>query len=257
MNYEELYNELQKLEKDLKDKQAAGQKYYKNAVKDTEKGDIKTLLKDLNTLSETLAAQTAIVENLKGKVENFDAYAYFQGGDFAEQLLGLCHEKSIDIQGGYPVYEVFPFRLRIDEGNQDVYLNRKRMQCIRPSELVGLVKRERDRMMKASFNEQGFLNELADVYDLAIMKGKKAPESDLYLTNLYKFMTPMARIRKDYDMQSFAFDLARLYISEVRTTKDGRKIQFGPSRYAGNKTVRILDREGKEVFLSMIRFYTP
>ena len=47
MNYEELYGSLQNLEKELKDKQSAAQKQYKNAVKNTEAGDIKSLSKNL------------------------------------------------------------------------------------------------------------------------------------------------------------------------------------------------------------------
>ena len=42
MNYEELYSNLQNLEKDLKDKQASALKQYKNSVKNTETGDIKS-----------------------------------------------------------------------------------------------------------------------------------------------------------------------------------------------------------------------
>ena len=82
----------------------------------------------------------------------------------------------------------------------------------------------------------------------------KQPQADIYLTSLYKFLAPMGRFRRDYDQQSFAFDLARLYMSEVEETKNGRKFQFGPSRNNG-KAIRILDRDGQEQFLATIRFY--
>lgn len=64
----------------------------------------------------------------------------------------------------------------------------------------------------------------------------------------------MSRHRKYYDQQSFAFDVARLYSSDVEVTKNGRKFQFGPSRNNG-KAIRILDKDGKEQFLATIRFY--
>lgn len=258
MNYEELYSVLQGLEKDLKDKQAAGQKYYKNTLKDTESGDIKSLAKDLDSLLSAISEQQRIAESIKQNVEGFDVKAYFKDGDFAGQLLESCAEKSIDVKGDYPVYEMFPYKVRIDEEGQDVYLDKKRIQCVRPSELAKQVKAGQEKLMKASFNAQGFLNELADAYDLAMLKGKgkKAPESDLYLTDLYKLMVPMARSKKEYDLQSFAFDLARLYARtfEIKAVKDGRMYQLGPSR-DGKKAVRILDAEGKEVFLSTVRFY--
>ena len=64
----------------------------------------------------------------------------------------------------------------------------------------------------------------------------------------------MSRFRKDYDQQSFAFDLSRLYASGIDETKNGRKFQFGPSRL-NNKAIRILDQNGQEVFLATIRFF--
>ena len=62
MNYEELYGSLQNLEKELKDKQSAAQKQYKNAVKNTEAGDIKSLSKNLEMLAALLSEQKNIVE---------------------------------------------------------------------------------------------------------------------------------------------------------------------------------------------------
>ena len=64
----------------------------------------------------------------------------------------------------------------------------------------------------------------------------------------------MSRFRKDYHQQSFAFDLARLFISGIKETKNGKKFQFGPSRNS-NKCIRILNADGKEEFLATIRFY--
>lgn len=254
MNYEELYDRLQSLEKSLKDKQAAALKQYKNAVKNTETGDVKSLSKNLEQLLSVLTEQENITQNLKQELENFDTKTYFESGDFAKQLLDACAEKEIDVKGEYPVYEMFPYKVKIDAENQDVYVDKKRIPCARPTELAKQIKTGQDKLNNASFNAQSFLNELADAYDLEIIKGKKVPATDLYLVDLYKLMVPMARSRKEYDLQSFAFDLARLHASDVEATKDGRFYQFGPGRKV-NKKVRILDRDGRETFLFTIRFY--
>jgi len=254
MNYEELYSELMAVERELKEKLSAAQKYCKSIMAETEKGDLKTLKKDLSTLAEICSEEEKMVNSLRQKVEGFDANTYFEGGDFAEQLLDNCREKGIDVHGTYPIYEVFPYRVRIDGANQDIYLDRKRLQCSRPSELVRQIKLGQDKLMKASFNVQSFLGELANAYDLAIMKGNKPSGAEIYLSGLYRYMVPMARSRREYEMQNYAFDLARLYTSDVKATKEGRQFQFGPSR-ENNKSVRILAGEGKEVFLSTIRFF--
>lgn len=254
MNYEELYTDLQNLEKTLKDKQAAAQKQYKNAVKNTEIGDLKSLFRNLEQLSGVLEEQRGVVESLKQAVDGFDAKEYFENGDFAAQLLEFCAAKEINVTGEYPVYEMFPYKVKIDAENQDVYLDKKRISCVRPAEFARQVKAGQDKLNSAFFNAQTFLNELEEAYDLAIVKGNKAPASDLYLLDLYKLMVPMARSRKEYDLQSFAFDLARLHASDIETAKDGRFYRFGPGRKI-NKKVRILDKNGQETFLFTIQFY--
>jgi len=125
---------------------------------------------------------------------------------------------------------------------------------MRPGSFVEIVRSGQEKLNKASFNAVAFASELADAYDLAVLKLDRQKQSDIYLTSLYKILAPMSRFRKDYDQQSFAFDLARLYISGIEETKNGRKFQFGPSR-VGGKGIRILDMAGKEQFLATIRLF--
>ncbi len=254
MNYEELYGELQPLEKKLKDTVSALQKAYKSIMKDTEAGDLKSLSKDLAVFSGVFGEQAAVVGMIREQVDGFDGKEYFESGEFAAQMLELCRENEVDVTGEYPVFEMFPYKVKFDTENQDIYLDRKRIPCLRPQSFVQTVKAGKNRLMKANFNAQAFLNELSDAYDMAALKMKKQPEADIYLTNIYKLLVPMGRFRRDYDQQSFAFDLARLYASDVETTKNGRRYQFGPAR-ANNRAIRILDSDGREQFLATIRFF--
>lgn len=254
MNYEDLYQALQTLEKSVKDKLTALQKTQKSVERETVNGDLKNLQKDIDSMAEMIASLSADVSAVKETVSSFDAASYFQNGEFAEQMLAVCQEKEVDVRGDFPVYEMFPYRVKLDVENQDIYLDRKKIQCMRPASFVDLVKKGQDKLNKASFNAATFVNELADAYDLAILRLKKQPGYDVYLTNLYKILAPMSRYRKDYDQQSYAFDLARLYSSGIQETKNGRRFQFGPSRQQ-NKSIRILDQNGKEQYLSTICFY--
>ncbi|MEY8508353.1 hypothetical protein AALA78_08985 [Lachnospiraceae bacterium 42-17] len=126
---------------------------------------------------------------------------------------------------------------------------------MRPRSLAGIIKAGQEKLNKASFNAQAFLGELAEAYDIAALKLKKHPGADIYLSNLYKFLAPMSRFRRDYDQQNFAYDLARLYNSGIEETKNGRRFQFGPSKNNSKKSFRILDNNGNEQFLSMICFF--
>ena len=254
MNYENLYQNLQSPQKNIKDSIAALQKLFKAILKENENGDIKNLAKDLSAMAEAASSVSSSLEEMKGLIEGFDTKTYFENGDFAEQMLSLCQEKGVDVRGDFPVYEMFPYRVKLDTENQDIYLDRKKVQCMRPQSFVNLVQSGQERLNKAPFNASIFVNELAGAYDIAVMKLHKQDEADIYLTSLYKFLAPMSRFRKDYDQQSFAFDLARLYIADTVETKSGRKFQFGPAR-DNTKAIRILDKDGQEQYLATIRFY--
>lgn len=254
MDYEQLYQEYQSLDKALKDKLGAAQKLYKTMGKEMESGDLKSLVRDIGAIQEVVKEQGRILEEIKAVTEGFDGKEYFEGGEFSRQMLELCGNCGVDVKGEYPVFEMFPYKVKIDAENQDLYLDRKKIQCMRPAYFVKTVKAGQDKLMKASFNALTFANELADAYDLALLKQKKAPNVDFFLLNLYKFLAPMGRFRRDYDQQSYAFDLARLYASGLEEIKDGRRLQFGPSRYNA-KAIRILDREGREEYLATIRFF--
>lgn len=254
MNYEEFYQDLQPQQKNVKDALVALQKLFKAVNREVEGGDVKNLAKDLEAMAQTALALSASVGAMKTAADGFDAKGYFESGEFAQQMLAACAEKSVDVRGESPVYEMFPYRVKIDTENQDLYLDRKKVQCMRPESFVDMVKAGQEKLNKASFNAVTFASELSDAYDLAVLKYNRRQGDDLYLTNIYKVMAPMSRFRKDYDQQSFAFDIARLYISGTEETKSGRKFQFGPTR-VGQKSIRILDKDGKEQFLATIRFY--
>lgn len=256
MDYEQLYTQLSKIQRELKDKLAASQTMLKKVAKESESGDLKSAIRDIRGMEELIQAQSQSLAALKETAEGFDGKAYFENGDFEAQLLQCCQESGVDVKGTFPVYEMFPYRVRLDAENQDVYINRKKLQCMRPSRLVATVKANQEKQGRGSFNAQGFLSELCDAYDMAILKDGKRTGADIYLSTIYKLLVPMSRSRREYDQNSFAFDLARLFSSGEEETKTGRRFQFGTSRN-NNRAFRILDSEGREQFLATICFYKP
>jgi len=255
MDYEELYAALTSLTGELETSLSQSKKLLKAIDKDLAFGNLEDLLSSSEKLQECAVSLQKTAEETRKKVSSFDAKSYISSGDYAAQMLTCFREEGIDVSGEYPVYEVFPCRVKLDEENQEVIIDKKRFACLRPKKLVELVKAIQDRLNKASFNAQTFVNELYDAYSLSLLKGKKTEGTDIYLTVLYKALVPMSRSRKDYDMQSFAFDLARLYqVRDTIVTRDNHHFQFGSSRNA-SKAIRILDADGQEQFLCTISFY--
>lgn len=260
MDYEEYYSQFKLKEKSIKDSLKRQHIVFNSISKDADKGDIKSLAKDLGAMESLISEYEGYLQEIRELTEGFDAKEYMQNGDFAKQMLVCCENQSVDVKGDYPVYEMFPLKVKIDGENQDVYINNKRIQCSRPQYLVADIKKNREKLMKASFNANGFLNELADAYDTQIKikryenKGGKH-EHDLLLKDLYRLMAPMQRTRRDYDMQSFAFDISRLYSSDIEYTRDHRQYRIDPARFQ-SQMIRILDKNGKETLVGTITFFS-
>ena len=259
MNYEDFYKDQQTLEKIMAEKMQNAQKSFKSITKNAEKGDLKNLAKDVALLKSLLDEAKELSMKMDGLAEGFATKDYFESGDFARQIIEYCRQYSVDVKGDFPTYELFPYKVRIDAENQDIYINRKKIQCARPLRFVQDIKLSREKYIRAQFNVNQFLNELAAAYDLAaIVKGRKnnnmVAEYELHLKDLYEYIAPTQRARREYDMNNYAFDLARLYSSDVERTKDNRKYEFGTSKSA-SKLIRILDQNGAEQFLGTVRFY--
>ena len=76
------------------------------------------------------------------------------------------------------------------------------------------------------------MEELAAGYEMTCLRSNARVGSTQVLTKIYKNMVPMARARKEYDMQAFSFDLARIYEAgtDAWVTKSGQRYYFGTSR---------------------------
>ena len=259
-NYEQFYQELTKHEKIIGEKLQQANRNFKNITKHSEKGDVKQLSKGIEDLHSLTTELSALSQELQETTNNFDSKAYFESGEFARQMVEYCKSHGVDINGEAGVYEIFPFRLRIDSENQDLYVNRRKVPCMRPLTFVKDIKQQVDKYMKSSFNVSQFLNELAAAYDIAIMKRNSTSpvqrtEIDIALKDIYKYLAPTARARKEYDLYQYAYDLARLYTSGTAVrTKDDRGFELASSREV-SKLIRILDQNGAEQFLGTIRFY--
>ena len=187
----------------------------------------------------------------------FDTKAYFMDGDFTRQLLDACADKGIDVKGEKGVYEMFPYKVRISSDEEhagEVYIDRKKAASCRPAYVAKLIQEGQAKLYAAPFKAASFMSELADAYETTCLRSGARIGSTQALNKIYKSMAPMARARKDYDMQAFAFDLARLYEEgpDAWVTKNGTQYAFGTSR-DGASGIRVLSRAGVESFISTLR----
>jgi hypothetical protein len=258
MDYEVLYSEYTAVADRLKAQLAQQQKLLKRINKSMDAGDLKSAGKDIDALSASSLESADTIGEIASVHDGADMSSYLESGDFASQLVEACKSRGIDIIGEDNNYEIFPYRLRITAADEDVLINGKKAPGLRPAAVADFLEKGRAKLLAANFNADKFAAELATAYDIALASSsrskKSAPDADVYLNTLYKYLVPMARFRRDYGAQSFAFDIARLYSAENVALSDGRRIQFGPSRN-NNRAVRILDANGREFFIATVRFY--
>jgi hypothetical protein len=258
MNYEDFYGEYTVMANALKEQIASQQKLLNRIGKNMGTGDFKFMPRDLSGIKAAVEENSRLTSNIADAIESADMPAYLESGDFARQLTAACRERGINIQGEGTSYEIFPYRLKIDSQNAELLINGRKAIGLRPTAVAEYLAKQRVKLLAASFNPTQYAMELAEAYDTALLTAAKtkmiAADADIYLTTLYKFLTPMRRFRKEYDQQAYALDLARLYTAESKEISDGRLFQFGPSRNNG-KAIRIVDSAGNEQFLATIRFY--
>ena len=253
LNYEELYESLMPLEKALKDSAGTVVRLQKAIQKNTDSGNLNEVKKSLAALSEACALLKERTEAIDVEVKAFDTDEYFVSGDFTKQLLESCEEKNVDVRGDKGIYEMFPYKVRIvgdAEHAAEVYINRKKIPSFRPAYVAETIRADREKLFRAGFNAQAFMTELAESYETACLVSGARIGSTQKLDKVYKTMVPMARARKEYDKQAFAFDLARLYEAgtDAWITKSGKRYYFGTSR-DGKSGFRVLSSSGVESFI--------
>ena len=256
-NYEQFIQEIQDANKGVRDAAAQAVKLQKAAAKNLETGNLTETRKILSALQETISLLQEQAGILKGQADSFDVQEYFVSGEFTRQMLEACGDKGVDVKGEKGVYEMFPYKVRVlgdAEHPAEVWLDRKKVQSCRPSFVAETIRQGQAKLNAAKFNPGPFMNELAEAYEITCLRAAQRIGSSQPLAKIYRNMVLTARGRKEYDMQAFAFDLARVYemgpeawVSEkFKTTYD-----FGTSR-DGKIGIRVLSRSGTENYISTL-----
>ncbi len=252
--YEALIEALKPFQKSVKDSAVATVSTQKKIAKDVETGNLTEAKKLLAGLKDTATQLIQQTEALETELNTFDVQEYFVSGDFTRQLLEVCKEKEIDVKGEKGVYEMFPYKLRVvgdAERTGEVWMDRKKVQSCRPAFVADTVKKGQVKLFAAKFDVSVFVSELAEAYEVYCVRNNQRIGSAQTLTKIYKYLVPMARSRKEYDMQAFALDLSRAYAAgpDAWISKNtGKRYKFGTGREGSG--IRVLSSTGVESYIS-------
>ena len=256
--YEVWYEEIKPTVKNLKDFAAAAARLQKSIQKDADSGNLVGMKKNIEALAAAAESLKESVAALDEQANGFDTKDYFISGDFERELLEACEAKEINVIGERGIYEMFPYKVRItgdEEHDTEVHMDRKKIPSFRPSFVAETIRAGQEKLNKAKFNSQTFMDELAEGYETACLKSGARMGSTQKLEKIYKAMAPTARARKEYDKQAFAFDLSRIYEKgpDAWVTKDGRRYNIGTSREGTKNGYRVLSSTGVEQYIYTLK----
>jgi len=261
---EHLESEKRELSNLLK-RLSSKEKKLKNGVKF---GDIMCLKEALDAFKEEIPAIEKIVASIKPHLEKYNVTLYLQEG-FDSIFRKSLAEENIPVRGEFPSYEIFPFTVEIDAKEGKVTINKKKVRGLRLKYLVDLIKAERDRFFKSTFRPEGFMRELAKAYDHLMeihqLKSKSCTHlspQPIPLQEVYEFLTPLPRWKRDYPLQIFGFHIYRLLKEEQSNPKATlieqkgrlRRCTFGSVPGGSRSGISVIEESGRETIYGSVKF---
>jgi hypothetical protein len=227
----------------------------KKAARAADVGDLKGLRQALANLVD-IADRTgqAAVRAAGGWAfaDEEEEESFLGDGRYQRELLEAARRDRLGLQPLDGVLACFPSLVRIKAKERAVEIDRKPYRFIRPSHLVAHLKAVQAR--PARNNPKPFLEALHDAYQhtLATKRGKSRVAK---LTDVYKVLTLLPTVRRDYSIQELARDLYLLEEGGVTETAKGARLRFhaATGTKAGNP-LRVVARNGEEKVYYSIEF---
>ncbi|MCY3841745.1 MAG: hypothetical protein OXH09_24395 [Gammaproteobacteria bacterium] len=199
-------------------------------TKAAQEGNIGGLRKAQNDLGAALAALAEEVRTARDvwrwSPEQEEAYL---GGDYAGELRTAAEEAGVALyeRDGYLV--AYPSLVRIQPGDRTVRVDRKNHRTLRPSFLARFLLRNQQK--RSGFKPERLLEQLCVVYD-ELVRGSPTDlggSSVVPLARIYKLMTALPGVSRDYDRTDFARDIYTLNADGPQQTRRGRTVSFPAS----------------------------
>ncbi len=232
-------------------------KQLQKAAKEGNIAAIKRAQNRLNTDLDALRQEVAnAVETWPFRDEDEEQYLNNQ---YAAELLRVASERGLEIHERDGRLISHPSMVRILAGERAVRIDRKKTTTIRPSYLAEflLVNQKKP----GRYQSGAFLESLYNVYSDIVKEessnrlveggGRVVP-----LDRIYRLLTSLPGISREYDRTDFAMDLYNLDSSGLRRTRSGASVSFPAS--TGTRRPRglfsFVGPDGRDVEYYGVRF---
>jgi hypothetical protein len=228
--------------------------------KAVENWDFKTLKKMLAALGEDARLLVARHEEMTPEVVNAlkAEQEYVAGADYPGALETALREAGLPIQGSYPRYELIPFKLTVDPGQEAVILSvgrkSERTFALAPQQVAAWVAARYKKLVEKKFDSQQFCRELLDAYRIGNRMAYRQNEvlwgRAVSLTTIYELLTVRRSARQEYPKELYIYDLGRLK-EQFQIRYQGYRFEFGFARNQGHALL-VIDSQGRESRLSSL-----
>lgn len=220
-------------------------------------GDIGKMRRAVDRLREAANAVDQAAANAREAwpFSPADEEEYLRGG-FRREITEAAKTVGISMFSRDDDLVAFPCILRIDAVGRSIRIDRARHPELRPQHLLGILRAARTSRQR--LDSQQFLDVLFLAYrELTAHEdfGTTVP-----LARIYKTITLLPWVARDYSRQEFARDLLVLNASGVHATRQGCGVMFPGStaiRISPGDTFATVDEQGETITFYGIRFTKP
>jgi hypothetical protein len=229
---------------------AAAQKRLKDAVEASRHGNLRDLPGALESLVESSGtlAQTAVNARRSWA---FDSHRHLEAGDYVAELLahagtdGLAGARDVDGQ----LYS-FPVIVKVDARDLSLKIGKKIHRHLRPSAVVGRLRRMRSQ--PARDNTRQLVTAFEKAY-LAVTGGEDGVA--VSLRRIYDLLVLRPGQGREYTELDFMLDVYKVDRAGRQVTPAGRELSLPASTGTkGGKGIRFVGETGEERLYSSIRF---
>jgi len=231
-----------------------------SAVQKLRKAVLNGNVRDIEKLRQSARAAGALATERAEDCPplDFDAAAYLApDGEFLPELSAAAERAGVRLAVRDGIVFCYPVVIHLEPELSAVRIDKKLEPNLRPEVLAALLKKAQSQDPKTK--PERFIETLFDAYELVRAQRGLDAYIDLPLVQLYRVLTLLPGMEKEYTLLDFTRDIYFLDLNGVTETKKGFRLSLPASTVSRERSTKILKfvtRDGYEKEFAAIKF-TP
>ena len=223
---EQQFLEIEKLAISLQKTAGAMAAAGKALLKAAKDGDAAAVEKALDRVKAVVAAAVAESEKASEALQlRGDQLERYLSTEYRSELLEFAKHNAVAIREVLGLLSAYPTTIRIAPKEHALVIDGRRTPVLRPSSVVALLKKNRDR--SAAMPGDKFIETLYNAYNLVTgPEGRGQPQA---LSRLYEVLTLLPGVSSQYTEAAFIRDVSTLNFEGPHQTRSGARLSLPAS----------------------------